>query len=380
MSHAEPARPSTTGQPPCFTVLLPVHRPPALLPYAMRTVLAQTVASFELFVVCDGAPDETIACARHYAAKDPRVKVFALPKAARTGEAHRHTVLAEATGQYVAHIGDDDLWFPNHLEELEQLLRTRDFGHTLHVAAHCDGSVEALPADLANPELRRRMLNEVFNRFGDPVAGYRLDAYRRLPEGWVPSPAGLPPDLLMWRKFLRRDDMTYGTRMAITALVFWSGYRRHMSLEDRERETSHWYHRLLDADGRKEIVQSAWKSLVVHGLQSDPYRAELVRMTRARDELQAELAAFTQWPGQLQAELARTIRSWEEIQTKLTHASASLARCESERARITQQHAELEVEMGRLLRSRSWRLTKPLRTAAAMSKRVARLLAGSGRS
>jgi hypothetical protein len=36
------------------------------------------------------------------------------------------------SGCYIAHIADDDLWFPNHLEELEKLLSKVDFGHLIH--------------------------------------------------------------------------------------------------------------------------------------------------------------------------------------------------------------------------------------------------------
>ena len=43
--------------------------------------------------------------------------MFDFPKGDRHGEAHRHAALAEARGELVAHICDDDLWFPEHLAE-----------------------------------------------------------------------------------------------------------------------------------------------------------------------------------------------------------------------------------------------------------------------
>jgi glycosyltransferase involved in cell wall biosynthesis len=201
-----------------FTVLLPVHRPPAMLPCAIETVLAQSHADLELFVICDGAPEATAACAREYAARDPRATVLVFPKGERHGEAYRHRALDRATGEYVAHIADDDLWLPNHLASLEKLLATVDFGHVLHVMIHPDGQVEALPADLAEPEQRQRLLTELFNRFGLSFGAYRLDAYRRLPEGWAPGPDSVWSDLHMWRKFLRHPGLRYGTHLGITAV------------------------------------------------------------------------------------------------------------------------------------------------------------------
>jgi glycosyl transferase family 2/uncharacterized protein DUF7024 len=250
---------------PRFTILLPVIRPPAMLPFVIDTVLAQSVTDFELFVVGDGAPEATIACARSYAARDPRVKVFPFPKGAGCGEAHRHTALAQARGRFVAHIGDDDLWFPNHLEELEKLLTEADFGHLIHVEVRPDGSYEVLPSNLASAKFRQRILDEVFNTLGDTVTGYRLDAYRSLPEGWAPPPEMAFPDLKMWRKFLCRDNLSFGTRAVVTALIFADQKRLGMSLG-----------RLHDPLERAEIVQGAWRSVVedlVHA--EDDRRARL---------------------------------------------------------------------------------------------------------
>ena len=44
------------------------------------------------------------------------------------GERHRDMVLALASGEFVAQIAYDDLWFPDHLKELGALLAEVEFG------------------------------------------------------------------------------------------------------------------------------------------------------------------------------------------------------------------------------------------------------------
>jgi glycosyltransferase involved in cell wall biosynthesis len=252
-----------------FTVLLQVYRPPAMLPCAIESVLAQTLSDFELFIVCDGAPEATMACARSYADRDPRVKIFPFPKGEHTGLAHRHTALMHAKGRYIAHIGDDDLWFPNHLEEMEKLLSEVDFGHTINVHVLPDGSLQTLASDLGNNAVRQRQLNAFWSQFAEAVTGYRLTAYRRIPEGWTRGPQ-VGPELYTWRKFLRQDDITCGTRMRVTALVFGSDPRKHMSLEERGQEVRVWQNRIRDASERAEIIEEAWRALMRYTLvQSD---------------------------------------------------------------------------------------------------------------
>ena len=247
---------------PRFSILLAVTRPPIFLPFAVQSVLAQTIGEFELLVVCDGAPPETVRCAEDFAARDSRVKVFVFPKGEGSGEAHRHTVLETAGGIYVAHIEDDDIWFPNHLQELETLLASVDFGHLIHVWLREDRTIEALSCDLALPDYRQTFVNTMFNRFGLTVCGYRLDAYRRLPVGWAPGPPGFWPDLWMWRKFLEIPEFRFGTRMVVTALGLPGFKRDAMTEEEQSRESRHWFERICDPAGRAEIVEAAWRSLV----------------------------------------------------------------------------------------------------------------------
>jgi len=333
---------------PLFTVLLPIIRPPALLPYAIESVLVQNVANFELFVICDGAPPETVACAEDYARRDPRVKVFPFPKGKRHGEAYRHTALVGAAGRYVAQIADDDLWFPNHLEEMEILLATADFGNLLHVFVRPGGAIEILPGDIGLPETRERMLTEKFNLFGPTCAGYRMEAYRRLPEGWAPAPDDISTDLHMWRKFLRMKGLAFATRAVITAIIFATPERLDVMPEQRREEIRVHLERIRDPRSRNEIVQAAWRSLLDRALQND---ARALALTAAHGGLTAAHDA-------LQVEFARMIVSRDEIQ--------------AERVRLTKELADKDNEINHMLQSMSWRLTATLRKILQLAKRRGR--------
>jgi hypothetical protein len=325
-----------------FSVLLPVHRPPDLLPFAIESVLAQTVSEFELLVVCDGAPEETAACAREFGQRDPRVRTFAFAKGARHGEAHRAAVLAQATGTLVAHICDDDLWFPDHLAELETLLTAADFGNVIHTQISPQGTVEALACDLADPAFRRLFVDQKFNRFGPTFCGYRMDAYRRLPDGWAPGPPDVWSDLNMWRKFLGRSDVKAATRAAVTGLHFAAVTRVDVPLQQRRRENERWVARIADPAERRAIAEAAMQALVRQCVQ---HEHELHGTGGALD-----LASQA-------TEAARAAASAAHM--RLAEIEARLAQADAERAGYRAQ-------LDQIVRSTSWRCTAPLRALVTL--------------
>lgn len=242
---------------PAFTVLAPIHRPPDLLPFAIRSVLGQTRHDFELFIICDGAPEATAEAARAFAAQDRRIRAFVHPKGQRHGEAWRHLALQEARGRIVCQIGDDDLWFPDHLAEAEALLAAADFGDTLPMYLQADGRPRLFFADFGDPALRRRMVEGPINAFGPTPAAYRLETYRALPVGWSPAPEGTWTDLFMWRKFLALPDIRCATRFVVTSLTFPQGLRRDWSLERRRGEIAAIAARVADPARRDELFRDA---------------------------------------------------------------------------------------------------------------------------
>ncbi|MEZ5959796.1 MAG: glycosyltransferase family 2 protein [Hyphomonadaceae bacterium] len=223
-----------------FTCLIPTYNNGAMIGAAIESILAQTHANFELFIVCDGAPTITHEIADRFARGDSRVRTFKFAKGERHGEASRHRALQEATGDAVCYLSDDDCWFPDHLQIMMDLLASADFAHTRHTFLKPTYEFSSILTQLVDPATRERMCSEKFNIMGPSVVGHLTSAYRRLPEPWAPAPAAVPTDLHMWRKWIRAPKVRFASSKAITTLHIPRSVRAEQDYDTGLRETNFW--------------------------------------------------------------------------------------------------------------------------------------------
>jgi glycosyltransferase involved in cell wall biosynthesis len=236
------------------TVLMPTHNHVEPLRHSVASVLAQTLPDFELFIVGDGATRDTVAMARALERNDSRIRFFDLPKGPRKGEINRHEALRAASGRFVAYIGDDDLWMPQHLQVLDAALREVDFAHTLHVGVDRNRKLFCLAADLESAAFRQRMVSENFNRFDLCFGAHTLGAYRRLPNGWTTTPDDCPwTDLHMWRKFLAEPWCRARSIMVPTALCTHTHLRPHLTDQERAEDMKSWAQTMAAPDFRESL-------------------------------------------------------------------------------------------------------------------------------
>jgi glycosyltransferase involved in cell wall biosynthesis len=100
---------------------MPCFNAAAHLPQSVGSVLAQTLADWELIAVDDGSSDGTLAWLQ--ARTDPRIHV--LSQTNRGVSAARNAGLAQARGEYVAFLDADDTWAPHFLAAMLTALRPR---------------------------------------------------------------------------------------------------------------------------------------------------------------------------------------------------------------------------------------------------------------
>jgi hypothetical protein len=286
---------------PTFTVLAPIHRPPDLLRFAVGSVLGQTRHDFELFIICDGAPEATAHAAAAFERQDNRIRAFIHPKGERHGEAWRHLALQEARGRVVCQIGDDDLWFPDHLAEVDALMEAADFGATLPMFLQADGAPRLHFSDFGDPAVQHRMAAGQGNVFGPTPSAYRLETYRALPVGWSPAPPGVFTDLHMWQKFLALPGVRCATRFAATSLTFPQALRRDWPLERRRDEIAAAASQIADPGFRdrlfREALSAAARQRVAEHLQLQGVRAVARTLLGAVDEAEAALRAIAEGAG-----------------------------------------------------------------------------------
>jgi glycosyltransferase involved in cell wall biosynthesis len=250
------------------TVILPTiaGRGP-LLPLSAGSVLAQTVADIELFIMGDGVDDATRGVIRGLMAQDPRIRFFDQPKHPRRGEPNRHAALAEARGRIVCYLCDRDMMLPNHVETMLALLQDADFAHTLISAIDPEGGFRFLAAmDLADPKDRATIRHGWTNDNAIPLsyAGHTLEMYRRLPHGWRTTPDGMFTDLYMWEQFLTQPDCRAVSGTTPTILYFPRYWRKDMTTEQKRAELQMWADRTQAPDWNERHLR-----LLIDGLSAE---------------------------------------------------------------------------------------------------------------
>jgi glycosyltransferase involved in cell wall biosynthesis len=134
------------------TVLIPTHDHGETLRYSVASALAQSVKDIEVFIIGDGVSDATRSFIAGLVSGDARLSFLDRAKAPSRGEVYRHEVLASAKGDIVRYLCDDDLWLPDHIETMVDLLREADLVLSMPMIVGVDGVVDAaIPEPLASP-------------------------------------------------------------------------------------------------------------------------------------------------------------------------------------------------------------------------------------
>jgi glycosyltransferase involved in cell wall biosynthesis len=99
---------------PLVSVIICVYNGERYLALTLDSVLSQTYANIEILIVNDGSRDGSQAIIEEYAARDARIRWFSRVNSGLP--ASRNFAFAEARGEWIAVIDQDDLCYPERVE------------------------------------------------------------------------------------------------------------------------------------------------------------------------------------------------------------------------------------------------------------------------
>ncbi len=232
---------------PKVTVIVAAYNCSHTLRCAIASICDQTYADFEAWIVGDACTDDSQQVVASFA--DPRLRWANLPHHIGSQSGPNNEGLRRARGEYIAYLGQDDLWFPWHLASLVDTIEQADadFVHAVVALRFPHQPPQAVGA----PELHRSHAN----RFVPPSGWLHRRGILDRSGPW-PDPAALINGVDF---VLQRRASLAGYRFAgsgqLTVLKFpspsWKTYARHQqfpqsaSLADMRSDPLRFHDRLL---------------------------------------------------------------------------------------------------------------------------------------
>lgn len=221
-------------------------------------MLGQTFDDFEFLIVGDGCTDDTRRVLAPWL--NERVRWANLPARSGSQSAPNNAGLAQARGELIAYLGHDDIWTPNHLEELVRVFdgaEKPDFavsGCIYHTPAGSGfawvtGFLEA-PKSAAE------------NFFPPSSLAHTAEAGRRNGPWCAPETISAPVDAEFQYRAASRG-MTFRSTRCVTVHKFAAGHRYLSGLEKTSAEQAGFLEEMQSAefDRRVEcIVERARRS------------------------------------------------------------------------------------------------------------------------
>ena len=107
---------TVSDSPGLISVVIPTHNRADLLQRAVKSVQDQTYQNVEIIIVSDGSTDNTEEIAQKMADEDTRIRYFGYTPA-KGGNYARNLGIANAKGELIAFLDDDDEWMNDKLEK-----------------------------------------------------------------------------------------------------------------------------------------------------------------------------------------------------------------------------------------------------------------------
>ena len=230
---------------PDFLVIIPTHNHPETLEYSILSVLQQSFKSFKLVVICDGVTNETKEVTAKFKT-NKKLTVLDFPKSARVGEEYRDFVIRNYPSRYITYLGDDDLFFPNHLQLMSLEMQEYDFSHPIPAYVTKDRQVALFAQTNLRDEEWVRWHTEgppYKNSISLTGVAHSRKIYLSLNQGWSTTPESRWADHFMWTKFFSLNGIRLSTLGCSTTI---KSPQQFFNRDERQEHIRYYFNKLSE--------------------------------------------------------------------------------------------------------------------------------------
>lgn len=103
---------------PFFSVCIPLYNKGNFISRTLDSVIGQNFKDFEVVICDDGSTDESVKKVQQF--DDDRIKL--IQQENQGAAIARNQAIQASTGEYIAFLDADDLWYEHHLNDIHQLI------------------------------------------------------------------------------------------------------------------------------------------------------------------------------------------------------------------------------------------------------------------
>ena len=106
-----------------FSVVIPLYNGAKFIEATLDSVLAQTYKDYEIILVNDGSPDNVEDVVKEYISEHKEVSFMYKKQENRGLGGARNTAIRQATGEIIAILDQDDIWYSDKLERIVEMYK-----------------------------------------------------------------------------------------------------------------------------------------------------------------------------------------------------------------------------------------------------------------
>lgn len=109
------------------SIVTPCYNAESYLSQTIESVINQTVREWEMLIIDDCSNDDSRKIVEFYSAIDSRIKYYRTKVPSGSPSLPRNIGIENATGEFLAFLDADDLWFPDKLEKQIKFMEVNNY-------------------------------------------------------------------------------------------------------------------------------------------------------------------------------------------------------------------------------------------------------------